>query len=43
MKQKLGALKIILSKELVFAGSNMHITTLYIDYTIIESECAQKV
>ena len=25
--------------ELV-AGSNMHTTTLYIDYKIIESECA---
>ena len=40
MKQKLRALKIILSKELVFAGSNMHTTTLYIDHKIIESECA---
>ena len=39
MKQKLRALKIILSKELV-AGSNMQTTTLYIDYKIIESECA---
>ena len=39
MKQKLRALKIILSKELV-AGSNMHTPTLYIDYKIIESECA---
>ena len=43
MKQKLRALKIILSKELVFAGSNMHTTTLYIDYKIIESQCASKV
>ena len=43
MKQKLGALKIILSKELLLAGSNMHTTTLYIDYKIIESECALKV
>ena len=43
MKQKLRALKIILSKELMFAGSNMHTTTLYIDYKIIESESAQKV
>ena len=43
MKQKLRALKIILSKEQVFAGSNMHTTTLYIDYKIIESECAYKV
>ena len=40
MKQKLGALKIILSKELLFAGSNMHTTTLYIEYKIIKSECA---
>ena len=36
MKQKLRVLKIILSKELV-AGSNMHTTTLYIDYEIFES------
>ena len=40
MKKILGALTIILWKELVFAGSNMHTTTLYIDYKIIESECA---
>ena len=40
MKQKLRALKKILLKELVFAGRNMHKTTLYIDYKIIESECA---
>ena len=39
MKQQLRALKIVLSKEL-FAGSNMHTTTLYIDYKIIESGCA---
>ena len=29
MKQKARALKIILSKDLLFAGSNMHATTLY--------------
>ena len=40
MKQKLRALKIILSKELLFAGSNMQTATLHIDYDIIESECA---